>query len=339
MVPPASQYCESPSTSYGSETVFELQILVGNVVAPAAMLLLTWLACAALPDPHRSRLTPLALAASSSVAIWIALAARNGFAGWPEDAWQKIPIAALIVSAAAIIAALLRSPTLTADPISEAKHSVQAHPLASPKAHRTSSSSSIVQWIAIAAAALSAAWLIFPRGDAWAELQNDQAQWCLVIALSTSLAWWGIAGCRPAVSSAVGLATIPLLIASAFLTSLSIMKITEPLIAVATVIGLCSLIDLRLTGHKSLPIMLAPALFAMASFIAHANFQSYLGLPRTLYFLAMLSPALVALAARISQRKSTRVAIAATFCMALLLAATMAAWTYVAGDVGAEPEW
>ncbi len=191
----------------------------------------------------------------------------------------------------------------------------------------------------MAAAALVAAWLIFPRGETWAELQSEQNQWCLVIALSASLAWWGIAGCRPAVSIAVGFATIPLLIASAFLTSLSIMKITEPLIAVATVIGLCSLIDLRLTGRGSLPIMFAPALFAMTSFIAHANFQSYLGLPRTLYFLAMFSPALVALAARMSQRNSTRVAIATTVCMALLIAATMAGWTYVAGEVGAEPEW
>ncbi len=165
--------------------MFELQILFGNVVAPAAVLLFSWLACAALPAPHRSRLTPLVLAASSSVAIWIALAARNGFAWWPEDAWQKIPIAALLVSATAIIAALLRSPPLTADPTFKAEQSNQAGPLASPKALRTTTTS-IVQWIAMAAAALVAAWLIFPRGETWAELQSEQNQWCLVIALAVA---------------------------------------------------------------------------------------------------------------------------------------------------------
>jgi len=318
--------------------VFELQILFGNVVSPAAVLLISWLACAALPAPHRSRLTPLVLAASSGVAIWTALAVRNGFAWWPEDAWQKVPIAALIVSALAIVAELF-SPQAVQSEQADKIPIADKEAVASPNSLRRSSAASIVQWLVITVAAVAAAWLIFPRGDTWAELQSEQNQWCLVIGLSVSLAWWGISGCRPPVAIAVGFATLPLLIASAFLTALSIMKITEPLIAIATVIGLCSFIDLRLTGRRSLPIIFAPTLFAMTSFIAHANFQSYLGLPRTLYFLAMFSPAIVALIARMTQRKSTRVAIAATICMALILAAAMAGWTYVAGDVGAEPEW
>jgi len=306
--------------------MFELQILFGNVVAPAAVLLISWLACAALPAPHRSRLTPLVLAASSGVAIWTALAVRNGFAWWPEDAWQKVPIAALIVSALAIVAELF-SPQAVQSEQADKIPIADKEAVASPNSLRRSSAASIVQWLVITVAAVAA------------ELQSEQNQWCLVIGLSVSLAWWGISGCRPPVAIAVGFATLPLLIASAFLTALSIMKITEPLIAIATVIGLCSFIDLRLTGRRSLPIIFAPTLFAMTSFIAHANFQSYLGLPRTLYFLAMFSPAIVSLIARMTQRKSARVAIAATICMALILAAAMAGWTYVAGDVGAEQEW
>ena len=341
--------------------MFELQILFGNIVAPAAILLFSWLACAAIPATHRSRWTTVVLGLSSSIAIWTALAVRNGFAWWPEDAWQKVPIAALIVLFTTIIAELFRSkllqPDVTEQNSFEQNSSNEANanpvvinkPAALPNSVHPTSTASIVQWIAITVGALAAAWLIFPRGDSWAELQSEQNQWCLVIALSASLAWWGIAGCRPVVAITVAFATISLLIASAFLTSLSIMKITEPLIAVATVIGLCSLIALRLGGLKAssqhphrpslLPMMLAPTLFTKASFIAHASFQSYLGLPRTLYFLAMLSPAIVALVARMSQRKSTGVAIAATISVALILAASLAAWTYVAGEVGAEPEW
>ncbi len=310
--------------------MFELQILFGNIIAPAAIVLASWLACAALPKARRNRLTPFVVATSSSAAIWVALAVRNGFAWWPEDAWQKVPIAAFIVSAVSMIAELYRSPT--AIPAVNQVDPTNNVP-------RTNSASAIVQWAVITIFATAAAWLIFPRGDTWAELQSQQNPWCLVIALSVSLAWWGISGCRPAVAVTVGFATLPLLIASAFLTALSIMKITEPLIAIATVIGLCSLIDLRLTAGRTLPIMFSPTIFAMSSFIAHASFQSYLGLPRTLYFLAMLSPAIVALVARMSQRKSNLVAILATLATALALAAAMASWTYVAGEVGAEPEW
>jgi hypothetical protein len=264
------------------------------------------------------------------LAIWLALAVRNGFSWWPEDAWQKVPIAALIVAGVTMIDALFRAkPAVKSATVSADEPSRPANP----------SMSVITQLIAIALAVALAAWLIFPRGDTWAELQNQQYQWCTVITLAASFAWWGVAGCQPRVASTVGLATIPLLIASAFLTSLSLMKVTEPLIAVASVIGWCSLIDRRLGGRRSLPIMIAPSLFAMSGFVAHASFQSYLNLPRTLYFLAMLSPAIVALAARLSQRKSTRFAIGVTVGLALVLAATVSGWTYVAGDVGAEEEW
>ena len=118
------------------------------------------------------------------------------------------------------------------------------------------------------------------------------------------------------------------------------MKVTEPLIAVAAVLGVCSILDLRFLKRKSLPLVFCPPLYLRCqALLLIANFQSYLHLPRTLYFLAMLSPAVVALVARMTQRKSTRFAIACTIGLALLLAFGIAAWTYVAGDVGAESEW
>lgn len=312
--------------------MFELQILLGNVVAPAAVLLISCLACRALPQGIRGRAVPFVLATSSSFAIWVAVTIRNGFAWWPEDAWQKVPVAALIVTVVAVIAELLRS-----KPSSCAAHEPARTTNPRTTNPRTNSSTAaIVQWIAISSAAGCAAWLIFPRGDTWAELQSQQNQWYIVLSLAAGLGWWGVAGCRPPVASTVGLATIPLLIASAFLTALSILKITEPLIAVATMLGLCSLIDFRLRGRRSLPIMIAPALFAMSGFIAHANFQSYLNLPRTLYFLALFSPAILGLVARMSQRKSTRFAIGVTIVNALLLSLAIGTWAYIAGEAGSE---
>ena len=310
--------------------MFELQVLLSNLAAPTAIVLFGWLACRSLPRDRALRVLPFVLTACSGLAIWLALAVRNGFSWWPEDAWQRVPIAALIVAGmAAINDLLLAKPGVKSATGSADEPSSPAKPPAS----------AMTQLISIVIAVALAAWLIFPRGDTWAELQSQQNQWCTVITLAASFAWWGVAGCQPKVATTVGLAIIQLLIASAFLTSLSLMKVTEPLIAVASVLGLCSLIDLRLVGRRSLPIMIAPSLFAMSGFIAHASFQSYLNLPRTLYFLAMLSPAIIALAARMSQRISTRFAIGMTVGVALVLAATIAGLTYVAGDVGAEAEW
>lgn len=309
--------------------MFELQILFGNVIAPAAFMIVGWIVVRFLPLEARARFSPTVMALISGAAIWAAIAIRNGFAWWPEDAWQQVPIAALIVAFVAVTGELLRGRI-------ESRTSMQSD---SSVETQRSSTTAVIQWTAVALAAAFGAWLTFPSGETWAELQSQRNQWCLVIALASSLAWWGIAGCKEPVAVTIGFATIPLLIASAFLTSLSIMKVTEPLIAVATVLGIASLFDWRSKVRKSLPVVFAPALFAMSGFIAHASFQSYLGLPRTLYFLAMLSPAIVALAARTSQRKSTRVAIALTICVALTLAAIISVWTYIAGEVGAEPEW
>lgn len=318
--------------------MFEFQILFGNGVAPALFVLLTWLACLVLPADLRKRVVPFALAMSSVLAIWVALAVRNGFKLWPEDAWQKVPIAALLVAVVSIIGERYR--IKPGSPSSQGPSQEPRQGLSQATQPNTNSSGiAIVEWFAIAIAAGCAAWLIFPRGDSWAELQSQQNQWYIVIILGTSLGWWGLAGCQPRVTSTVGLATIPLLIASAFLTALSILKITEPLIAIATVLGLCSLIDFRLAGRRSLPMMFAPALFAMSSFIAHASFQSYLNLPRTLYFLAMLSPAVLGLVGRVSQRKSTGFAIVTTAVFALLLAFSIGIWAYIAGEVGAEEDW
>lgn len=311
--------------------MFELQILFGNVVAPLAIVLTGYLALSRIF--HR-RAVAFVLAACSGIAIWTALVIRTGFSWWPEDAWQRVPVAAMIVSAVAMLVGFIQLKAMrskqTLDP-NETSPATRGEP--------RRSASDLIYCIAIAMVTAVAAWLIYPRGEAWAELQNQQFQWWAVITLAASFGWWGIAGCQPVVASTVGLATIPLLIASAFLTSLSMMKVTEPLIAVATVLGLCSRIDLRLAGQRSLPIMFAPTLFAMSGFVAHACFQSYLNLPRTLYVLAMLSPAILALVARMAQRKSTPFAIKVTVGLALLLTFAIGSWAYIGGEVGSGEEW
>ena len=337
MAQPASAFCESLSKTFKSKSVFELQILFGNLLLPVAVVIASRLVAQLLPARLRPTLSATVVAIGGGVAIWAAIAIRNGFAWWPEDAWQQVPIAALTITAVVVVADQLRSRNESSDELRTSDladknvESIESLP--------ASSTPAFVQCIAIALAAAASAWLIYPSAETWAELQSQRTLWCLVIALATSLAWWGIAGCKAPLATTVGFATLPLLVVAAFLTSLSIMKVTEPLIAVAAVLGVCSILDLRFLKRKSLPLVFAPALFAMSGFIAHANFQSYLHLPRTLYFLAMLSPAVVALVARMTQRKSTRFAIACTIGLALLLASGIAAWTYVAGDVGAESEW
>ena len=308
--------------------MFELQILLANIVVPAATILIVCLLTL------RNNFTHLVIAASSGLAIWAAFAIRVGFAWWPEDAWQKVPVAAILISTMAIIVDSFRQKLVRSKDNASSAEDVSK---ANPKLRSTSLD--LVFVVAIAAAAARAAMLIYPSGDAWASIQDQRVQWCVVMTLAASLGWWGLAGCQPSVASTVGFATIPLLIASAFLNSLSMMKVTEPLIAIATVLGLCSLIDLRLSGRRSLPVMIAPTLFAMSGFIAHANFQSYLGLPRTLYFLAMLSPAIVALVARMAQQKTTRFAIGLTVVLALLLAVSIGAWAYIEGEVRHADEW
>jgi hypothetical protein len=312
--------------------VFELEILFANVVVPATTVLV---GCLLVLHKSTIHFVHLALTVCSGLAIWAAFAVRNGFAWWPEDAWQKVPVTAMLVMAMAFVMDLFRSQLVRTSLNSAALEKAATSIRQSPRPFTLE----LVQGVVLAATVAFAAWLIFPTGQGWTSIQDQQFLWCVVMTLAASFGWWGLAGCQPAVASTVGFATIPLLIAGAFLTSLSMMKVTEPLIAIATALGLCSLIDLRLTGRRSLPIMIAATLFSMSGFIAHANFQSYLDLPRTLYFLAMLSPAIIALVARISQRKSTRFAIGLTIVLALGLAASIGAWAYNAGDVGHADEW
>lgn len=312
--------------------MFELELLFANVVVPTAMVLAVCLLVL-----HKSTLhfVHLALAVCSGLAIWAAFALRIGFAWWPEDAWQKVPVAAMLVTAVAIAIDLVRSQRVRTHANSSASEKSSTSVRLTPPRFTIE----LFQGVALAAIVACAAWLIFPTGGGWTSVLDQRYQWCAVITLAVSFGWWGIAGCQPAVASTVGLATTLLLIASAFLNSLSMMKVTEPLIAIATVLGLCSLIDLRLTGRRVLPIMLAPTLFAMSGFIEHANLQSYLDLPRTLYFLAMLSPAILALVARTAQQKSTRLAIGLTIVLALVLAAAIGGWAYTASDAGHADEW
>lgn len=311
--------------------MFELQILLANVAAPLAILLIGYLA---IPGKFRPRAMAFVLAVCSGLAIWVALSIRNGFTLWPEDAWQKVPAVSMIVTVVALLADGFRK---RSSPLELSSNAAETQTTTRVKSKR--SVLDLIHGVALAVIVAAGTWLIYPHGEAWAELQDQQSQWCIVLALTASLCFWGIAGCQPIIASTVGLATIPLLIASAYLSSLSMMKVTEPLIAIATVIGVCSLADLFLSGRRSLPIMIAPTLFAMSGFIAHANFQSYLNLPRTLYFLAILSPAIIALVARMTQRKSTQFAIGVSTLLALLLASSISTWGYFAAESTGPDGW
>jgi hypothetical protein len=142
----------------------------------------------------------------------------------------------------------------------------------------------------------------------------------------------------------MGFAWITCFAAAAFLTAQSFMKVTEPLLAISAVIG-CFAIAVLVTGKQGLlPGAAGPCLAAFGAAVANAQFNSYLGLSDYLSWLAIFSPAWVALCALpwIARRppadaKNWPAALATAIGAAIVVAAVVV-WTQLAAG-GGEEEW
>lgn len=205
-----------------------------------------------------------AISACSVLAIWTAFALRNEWAWWHTDAWMRMPVAVAVVGLAAWVTAGMQ-----------------------------------VRWLAWSirsVVVLTAAVAIFPTGEAWEFLLPRRSLWLASMTLSTLLGWTSMAWRKPQPAAVLGLSWILLLVGDAYLAGQSFLRVTEPLLAVASVLGCLSLLSLRAGSSPWVAIASGPCLFATSGFLASAQFNSFLGLPDSLTWFAMFCPALVAVA-------------------------------------------
>ncbi len=245
--------------------MFELTVLLANLIVPATIMV------AAIGLAWRMKQPSIAccmvLGTSAAIAIAVAYGLRNGFAIWPEDAWQRIPLATLMVGI-----------------------------IGSTRAHIAPARSIpyLLNLVALVGIALAATYVVLPSGEGWEELAKSALKWyaLFLVAMVTAQC---LIDCLP--SRAVGwfgLALIPWTMISAYLCSESFVKVTEPIIAVATTIGLGSLANLRKTDSHAVRSILAPALFTVFAGLAHAKFYDFADTPEWYYQLLVVTPSLMA---------------------------------------------
>ena len=322
--------------------MFELKILLCNVVVPSAIalgvvLLSRWRRRAVTaiagtetddnePSPseasHKSskqadnsdlfdRFGFMAGAATSVVGIWLAFSLRNGFELWAEDSWLQIPLATGIVGLTGLLA---------------------------------SSVGRFAWQLPVIVAGVLASQLVFPTGENWADLADERIYWSSLLSIAPAAAWLLIPK-DPKTAGLMSLGWIPCVAALAFLTAQSFMRVTEPLLAVASIFGVFGIGALCFGLRSTLQGAAGPTLFAMAAAGANAQFNSFLGLPNTLTALAISSPAMVAVIYRLCSlfgsrksvsQKSLDLAFIVLTCIAL--AAVVVIWTQLAAG-GGEEEW
>jgi hypothetical protein len=308
--------------------VFELQILAANIVLPAVVLLTVYLVSSILPAALSLRLQSPMLAVAGALGLWVAFGIRNGWTLWPEDHWQRIPAATLLIGVvAAMTEILLRSAaSLTARKSAYSQKETAAEQYEPySKANVVSDHTAIgwlqsVGWILRISATVGAALIIFPTGEAWLELKSSRWWWVSLIAISVSFSWFSLSRCDRRVAPFVGIAFVPWLIAAAVLTAQSFLKVTEPLMAIATVIATVSMLDL--TGKTRAVLIVAAGIMHVgaSAIVAHGYFYSYLDIPRNLYAFTISAPLLIALSARLTQRYSLQLAQSLPIVLSLLLA-------------------
>lgn len=339
--------------------MFEFQVLLANVIVPSAIVLAFVLSAFAigrrkrhesdldendldrepvqggLPESEQLSGVQVAVGAvAAGLAIFVAFGMRIDFSFWPEDAWQRVAIASVIVAGTTALSALIlrgRHPTLLSVPV----------------------------FVGL----FVAAGVIFPTGEAWEFLQKEKVRWysfLIIVPIVCLLASGRFSG---RLLGTLALAWIPATVAAAFLTSQSFMKVTEPILAYASVLGVLGIARLIRKDSQFLVGAIPPVIFALAGSVSQAQFNSFLGLRNALSFAAISQVAVVAAFGSILVIKSRsrfemqglssgptvgRWAHAAVVLFALGGAAAIVAWTCVeAGvDVGGgvsggagEDEW
>ncbi len=306
--------------------MFELTVLGINVILPSILTLLGvalgYRLSGAVESRHETErplesnrtvelVRGVCVAAASALAIWSAVALRNEWAIWHEDAWMRLPTGVALVALAAAVTTGMNFVWLA--------------------------------WLIRGVAVLTAALAIFPSGEAWGDLLPTKNLWLASITLSTLVAWFLMERRGSRDAAVLGLSWILLLIVAAYLTSQSFLKVTEPLMAVASVLGCLSLLSLRRGSSSWVATAVGPCLFAFSAAVASAQFNSFLGLPDALSWLAMASPGIAAALTQWtsvghSQIGSRKKNLWATLLVCLLMAVAIVAWTQWALPSGGE-EW
>ena len=313
--------------------MLELKILAANVLLPLAIMtatlgLLRWAQrrrADRQPSPQPIAAPAPAVATSlaerqaatllilmGTAAIWLAFGLRVGFAWWPEDAWARIPVAIGIVGVGSICGVW------------------------SPNAW--------LAWTVRGAGVLLASWVVIPTGEAWEFLQPSLPVWVGVLVVSPLLAWWLLERREDRQAGVLGLGWILCLAAAAFLSK-DFLRVTEPILAKAVVLGCASLATLVSARRELVSAVSGICLFGCGAAIANAQFNSFLGLPDGLSWLAIASPALAALISHpfSSTRRTAepprkrQLLVAVLAC--LLMAICVVVWLSIASGPVGESEW
>ncbi len=310
--------------------MFEIKVLAANVLLPAGMMLVAivvhwWLIRRDAANDQqveqesgasdheagqKTRLPQFAEALTgmlSGLAILGAYALRIDWTLWPQDSWARIPSAACIVALAAVIASFMPA---------------------------------VIGWPLRFGGLAFAAYSVFPRGEAWEDLASQETLWVGAVALGTGPAWLAITYLPPRIAGTLSAAWILLAVAAAFLTAQSFMRVTEPMMAVASIFGMVAIGTWIVGSPVLIQGGIGPALFAMSAGSSNAQLNSYLGITNYLPTLAILAPACAAIVAALlpmaEQRWGRRMAVAIACCV--ILSVVIIVWTQtVAG--GGEEEW
>jgi hypothetical protein len=260
--------------------VFEIKILLLNVILPSAIMLTAIVIARFLHHPEPpptdgnvdgsavlsqqigTRTASAVVVLATVLAIWSAFALRNEFAVWHEDAWMRLPFGMTIVAVASLVTIWITATWAVA----------------------------VVRLLGV----LAAAFLIFPQGETWDFLLPTRTYWIGAVAGSCWAAWMLIDRRSSREAAIQGLGWIVLFAAAAFLTAQSFLKVTEPLLAVSAVIGCLSLASLLANSPRTVVFAAGPSLFTLSGAVASAQFNSFLGLPDMLSWLAMSTPAISA---------------------------------------------
>ncbi len=213
----------------------------------------------------------------------------------------------------------------------------------------------LIIWLTRAITLWVATKTVIPTGEAWDFLQPNIPTWTFVMVLGPLLGWWLIERLPTGTAATLGLSWILCIAASAFLSK-DFLRITEPMLAIASVLG-CVSIGTWFTKRAELVGAVAgPCLFGSGAAVASFQFNSFLGLPDALSWFAIVAPALAALVTLAVRRKGAHQtaenlvanesshsirAILSIVAACLVVSTTVVVWTLIAssGGAGGEEPW
>jgi hypothetical protein len=243
------------------------QILLNNFIVPAMVFGMAVLLCIK-GAPQINLVQRLCLATGAALAVILAYGLGTGFTLWSEDEWQRIPVGSSLIALATALTPVSCEPRKWAN--------------------------SAIGKLILLAAVLLACFMIIPRGEAWKEIESQTLGWYVAITVGIVVTHT-VAERLPSTPLAIfGFVLILWTMASAYLCSESFIKVTLPIIAVATVVGLASLAGLLKSGWRVLLVALPPMLFLVGGGLMHASFYVPPDQLITDYRIAASAPTLLA---------------------------------------------